>query len=288
MRLLPVLALAVLAACARPPAPRPATAHCGAPAGFAEAARDNAESLRALAFAPFGRPERGWETYVPALADTIGTACPADSAGFAAALAAWQERRGLPVNGRMTTTAFEAFKAERQAERPFLALRAQGICPSPPPPDALARAGRDDTADDRPVLLRRDALAAYRAMTAAARREEPAIAAEADALKLFSGYRSPEHDDARCARDGDCGGAARARCSAHRTGLALDLLVGFAPGASADSAADANRLHQSRTAAYRWMAANARRFGFVNYLFEPWHWEWVEGAGGDVPQTFRN
>jgi hypothetical protein len=23
------------------------------------------------------------------------------------------------------------------------------------------------------------------------------------------------------------------------------------------------------------MVANAARFGFVNYPFEPWHWEWT-------------
>ncbi len=30
-----------------------------------------------------------------------------------------------------------------------------------------------------------------------------------------------------------------------------------------------------QTPAYRWLLANARRFGFVNYVFEPWHWEWT-------------
>ena len=34
----------------------------------------------------------------------------------------------------------------------------------------------------------------------------------------------------------------------------------------------------SRTAVYRWMVANAARFGFVNYPFEPWHWEWTGEA----------
>jgi LAS superfamily LD-carboxypeptidase LdcB len=66
----------------------------------------------------------------------------------------------------------------------------------------------------------------------------------------------------------------RAACSAHRTGLALDLDVGAAPGFMVDSSADPNRLFQSRTPAYRWLVRNAVRFGFVNYVFEPWHWEW--------------
>jgi LAS superfamily LD-carboxypeptidase LdcB len=34
----------------------------------------------------------------------------------------------------------------------------------------------------------------------------------------------------------------------------------------------------TRTATYRWLLANAGRFGFVNYPFEPWHWEWTGEA----------
>ena len=34
----------------------------------------------------------------------------------------------------------------------------------------------------------------------------------------------------------------------------------------------------SRTPAYRWLVANADRFGFVPYPFEPWHWEWTGEA----------
>jgi LAS superfamily LD-carboxypeptidase LdcB len=42
-----------------------------------------------------------------------------------------------------------------------------------------------------------------------------------------------------------------------------------------DSTADANRLAMSKTPAYRWLVLNAPRYGFLNYAFEPWHWEWV-------------
>ena len=38
-------------------------------------------------------------------------------------------------------------------------------------------------------------------------------------------------------------------------------------------------LGQTQTATYRWLVAYARRYGFVNYVFEPWHWEWI----GEVP-----
>jgi LAS superfamily LD-carboxypeptidase LdcB len=125
------------------------------------------------------------------------------------------------------------------------------------------------------VLLAHPALGAYRRMRAAALADLGP--ADANALTLFSGYRSPASDDERCAREGNCQGVVRAQCSAHRTGTALDLFVGFAPGFMADSSATANRLHQTGTPAYRWLVANAGRFGFVNYVFEPWHWEWTGG-----------
>jgi LAS superfamily LD-carboxypeptidase LdcB len=57
--------------------------------------------------------------------------------------------------------------------------------------------------------------------------------------------------------------------------MALDLVVGAAPGQRVDSSADANRLAMSKTPAYRWLVLNAPRYGFLNYAFEPWHWEWA-------------
>ena len=93
-------------------------------------------------------------------------------------------------------------------------------------------------------------------------------------LTIVSAYRSPAYDAAKCA-GGKCNGIAKAKCSAHRTGTAVDLYVGAAPGFSPVSSDDENRLHQTQTPAYRWLVKNAARFGFVNYVFEPWHWEWV-------------
>jgi LAS superfamily LD-carboxypeptidase LdcB len=43
---------------------------------------------------------------------------------------------------------------------------------------------------------------------------------------------------------------------------------------ASDSSDDANRRFVSQTPVYRWRVENAARFGFVNYVFEPWHWEW--------------
>ncbi len=197
-------------------------------------------------------------------------------------MAAWRGRQGLaPVAAPSVfdAQALAAIKAGWQARRPFVGLRAAGICPPPPPPDQLVQARPDETLGGKPVILRRGTLEAWRRMVAAARAETTLLDDDPQAFALFSGYRDPAADAARCAAQANCQGLVRASCSAHRTGLALDLNVGWAPGHTADDSADANRLYQTRGRPYRWLTRNARRFGFVNYVFEPWHWEWT----GETP-----
>lgn len=53
----------------------------------------------------------------------------------------------------------------------------------------------------------------------------------------------------------------------HLSGHAVDLWLGSA-------ASSANVSQHRITPAYRWLVANARRFGFRNYCAEPWHWEY--------------
>jgi hypothetical protein len=254
-------------------APAPPSA-CAAP-GWTAAAAANGASLDVLAWAPFGRAETGWQAYVPLVQHEAATACPPDSEGFAAALAAWQARQGLAPDGTFTEALFAGLKAAVQARRPFVGVIAAGRCPETP--DVIAAVSPQEGLG-KPAWLRPGALAAYRRMVAAARAGVPQVAADPDVLAIFSGYRSPSLDAARCAAEGNCDGIVRARCSAHRTGLALDLYLGHAEGYMADSTADPNRLYLSRTPAYRWLLANAGRFGFVNYPFEPWHWEWTGEA----------
>ncbi len=212
------------------------------------------------------------------MAETTGAATGADTPGFARAVARWRRRHGLGASGEVDGATLTAMKGEWQAARPFVALRARGVCPDPPAADALARLAPAESYGDRPLLLRRRALAAYRRMVAFARRSEPALMARPELLQIFSAYRSPERDAARCRTDGNCQGVVRAACSAHRTGLAVDLVLDTAPGFAVDSSADANRLAMAQGLAYRWLLAEAPRFGFVNYAFEPWHWEWTGEA----------
>ena len=251
----------------------PAPGGCAA-AGWARAAATNGAQLSTLAWAPFRRPETGWETYAPLIAREIGTACPPQSEAFAAALADWQDRQRLPADGVLKEPDFIRMKGVIQTRRPFVRASAQGVCPPGPDAAALEWNRPGEGYGGKAIQLRPEAFAAYRRMAEAARAEVHEIAADPRNLTIFSGYRSPESDAARCVTDGNCDGVVRATCSPHRTGTALDMYVGQAPGFGPDSTADPNRLFMSRTPTYRWLVRNADRFGFVSYPFEPWHWEW--------------
>lgn len=248
---------------------------CRRSGAYAPAARYNAAAARYLAFAPFGRPEQGWRIYEPRIQSEIHTDCPAETPNFAEALAQWQHRHGLAPDGALQPATFETMKAGWQGRRPFVVERLKGLCPDPPGPEALTVAAADESYGGKTIPLRPGTLRAYRHMAAALGRALPEARVDPDALRLFSGYRSPGDDAARCMRDANCDGLVRAVCSAHRTGLALDLVVGVLPGRPVDSTADDNRLYQSQTPVYRWLVAHAGRYGFVNYVFEPWHWEWT-------------
>lgn len=252
-------------------------ASCGdAEPRFRQAARRNAETLDTLAWAPFGVEERGWEAYAPLTAHEIGTTCGFGTPAFAQALAAWQQRYDLPGDGEFGPETFVVLKGVLQERRPFVMARLRGECPEGPAPIQLvAIPMQEETFAREGRQLRPEVLAAWRRMAAAARAEVPALRADPAALTLFSGFRDPAADEARCTAEGNCDGARRAACSPHRTGAAIDVNVGWVDGQTADSVTFENRLHQTRTPAYRWLVANAHRFGFVNYVFEPWHWEWV-------------
>jgi hypothetical protein len=266
----------VQAGASAPPGGHPPTpTSCLQPAARLPAALGNSQSLDSAVWSAFGRPETGWAIYEPLIAHEIGTPCPGDSAAFAQALAAWQAGHGLDGAGVMTPETLNALRLLWLSRRPFVAQSEHGGCPAPPPATALVLARPDEGYESKPIQLLPQALFAWRDMVAAARLAVPAIAADHRLLSLFSGYRDPAADVARCATGEACGTVARALCSAHRTGLAMDLYLGAAPGYDVASSAEPNRLYQSRTPAYHWLVANAGRFGFVNYPFEPWHWEYV-------------
>jgi len=254
-----------------------ATMTTGVPAacnlGSGQAAVANTASLRTLVWSPYARVETGWEVYAPLIAHEVGTGCGPATAGFAAAVARWQAAHGLSGTGTIDAQTFAKFSAVWQGRRPYVALRARGICP--PPPAMVVRAAPAESYFGKPILVRRGTLLAWRKLVAAAKRDVPGLARDPRWLSIFSGFRDPSSDAARCVREKNCNGIVRAKCSAHRTGLALDVYVGQAAGYGPDSSADPNRRAMTRSAAYAWLLKNARTYGFVNYPFEPWHWEWT-------------
>jgi D-alanyl-D-alanine carboxypeptidase len=249
---------------------------------WAAPAMANAISVHSLEWTPFGPAERGWEAYVPLIQQELGTDCPPNSPGFARALAAFQTRYGLPETGWFDPAAFQVFRGVWQERRPFIMARVrEEPCPEPPPLNQLGYlVAEEEHADRLTRLLRRDVLDAYRRMVAAARAEVPEIAADPELLQIFSGFRDPEADAARCAQQGNCDGLRRAVCSPHRTGAAVDLYVGHVPGLGVDDTSPGSRLHMTRGPVYRWLVRNAGRFGFTPYVYEPWHWEWTGEPDG--------
>jgi hypothetical protein len=135
------------------------------------------------------------------------------------------------------------------------------------PPDLVIVTGLGG----RRIRLHRHAAEAWKAMVRAARRSGLTY----PLLLPISGYRSPEAqkrlwEEAKQKH----GSPAEARTwvappfgSAHQTGRAIDFYLG-----GSNSSVNAPQLRKLR--AYRWLAANASRFGFYPYEREPWHWEY--------------
>lgn len=127
------------------------------------------------------------------------------------------------------------------------------------------------------IPLHRLAATAWQALVAAARRD----GVRAPLLLPTSGFRDPAHQErlwrAALQRYGSPQEArkwvAPPGGSAHQTGRAIDFYLG---GKNASG-----NVTQLRTLpAYRWLVANARRFGFYPYEREPWHWEYNPPATG--------
>ena len=257
---------------------RPALAqdNCDEGPGFRGIALANGYSVDWLIWQPFDQTERGWLAYLPLMARELDTPCAPDTPGFARALARFQKEYGLTANGLFNRATFQVFKGVWQERRPFVMQRVADICPDPPAQSELGYLDPSEEHADRMVrLLRYDVLNAYRLMVRAARAEVPEIADNPELLQIFSSYRDPDADAARCAAERNCDGLRRAVCSPHRTGTAIDIYVGHLAGHGVDSTRWANRRHQTRGPAYRWLVENAHRFGFVPYVYEPWHWEWT-------------
>jgi hypothetical protein len=123
------------------------------------------------------------------------------------------------------------------------------------PPETLGGVGdeyRGPLAHRQGKPMRPDVARAFDRMNAAARR---------DGVRLLvaSGFRSNAEQAALFARNPDPKWVAPPGTSLHRLGTELDL---------------------GPPAAYRWLAANAKRFGFIQrYGWEPWHYGYARSPG---------
>ena len=248
---------------------------CEVAPSFAETAHVNAQSMTDAAWSVAGPVERGWRVYAPLVAREVRTSCKADQAGFARAVARWQGAHGLAATGVVGLDTLRAMYLIWLRRRPFIAATRNGACPPPSPDDQLILLRPEESYKGKVVRLHVRALDAYRRLVAAARAELPSLKGDPRVLSVFSGYRGPDEEAVRCSTGGACGTAAKARCSAHRTGMALDLLLDASLGSPPDATDDDDRARQVQSPAYRWLVANADRFGFVPYPYEPWHWEFA-------------
>jgi hypothetical protein len=257
-----------------------ATTEANASAFSAEIARNSLLRFE-LEWEFGGKQQRGWYLYTPLIARLIETDRDAATGDFASALARWQKSEGLQASGVLDDETLYRMVSAWQGAR----LKDK----SDPRADQLLVAPVSDFYDSsRPDELRqieRETYAAYKRMVAAALADPSLglkgtkageLAPEEKFLKIVSSFRSRQYQEQLRRQSPNSGRAGLAVNSPHFTGRALDLYVGGEPVETKD----ANRTLQVRTAVYQWLVRNADKFGFRPYYYEPWHWEFVGGAGG--------
>ncbi len=238
---------------------------------FKTAAEANARSVTTYHGPVFAIIETGWLTYVPQIQSLIGTTCSADSEGFAAGVAAFQASHGLTADGKIDTATLTAFRMQWQAKRTLYKAASRTPCPFKGRDDLVRIDPSEDLGANDPRLAA-EAYAAWKKMRAAAI-ADGVITANSDLLKFIAAYRSPDRAAELVRRNPNR--TAQGLCSVHISGFAADLNVGHAPGYDPISSHATNRRFQSQQPVYQWLVANASRFGFVNYVYEPWHWEYA-------------
>ncbi len=240
------------------------------------AAMRNLHLSRTLSWTFGGKQQVGWEIYTPLIAHVIGVEADAGSEEFASALSKWQLDNSLDPTGTLELETLQALIGFWQRQRLGRS--------SPASEDSLISAPIamffDLTRDPGMLQLERRTYVAYQRMFAAAEKDlkdRKELIGKGDPVKenrylsIVSAYRSPAYQEALRRKAPNAGRVALAKFSAHSTGQALDIYVGGEPV----STKDRNRLLQVQTPAYKWLVKNANRFGFYNYFYEPWHWEYV-------------
>lgn len=245
-------------------------------ARFAPAAMENARLRSSMKWA-FGRAQTGWEIYTDLIGKTIDSDARFDTPEFAMAVSKWQSRNGRTPNGIIDNDTFDAMKDHWQSSR----LGKSWTYPDETMLfDAPIADFYDQTRD--PELLKLDSATyiAYKKMVLAAAKDLKGVlkvtpkgdlAPDEKFFKIVSAFRSRAYQAELRRKEPNAGRAALAMHSPHSSGFALDIYVGGKPVSTKDD----NRLIQVQTPAYKWLVKNANKFGFYNYFYEPWHWEYV-------------
>ncbi len=243
---------------------------------FTAAAKTNSELKYTLKWSLGQRTQRGWYLYSLLIQETIETEGDANSTHFARGVAEWQAHHDLTANGiveQKTLLSFIEYWQSRRI-RPIKLAHETDLLSAP------IKDFFDSTRASDLLHVERETYKAYKKMVAAALADEESglgIIGEGDLtsknnfLKIISSYRSPEYQESLRKK---LPGASRAQIaykSPHFTGRALDIYVGGEPVTTKDF----NRAIQVKSPAYKWLVRNAARFGFYNYFYEPWHWEYV-------------
>ena len=222
----------------------------------------------------FGKKRQtGWYIYVPLIQHTIKTDTASESNEFALALSVWQKENRLAPNGVLDEDTLMALIKFWQSRRiPKLYEADEKLLFNAPIADFF-----DSTREVNLLNVERETYKAYKKMIAAAAKDldlkikNGNLTGSDNFLKIISAHRSRAYQEQLRKKEPNAGRAQLAFTSPHFTGRALDIYVGGEPVMTKD----ANRAIQIETKAYQWLVKNAERFGFYNYFYEPWHWEYV-------------
>lgn len=251
------------------------------PTLFEEAATRNAQLQTSLEWNFGSKTQRGWNIYLPLVANLIGSDATDAGSSFAERLSVWQKGHGVEPTGVMEVGTWSRMVSTFQSRR-----LSSGTYTTPsqlitiPISDCYDPTRAEDLRKAEP-----DTFAAYKRMVAAAIADKSLglhaagdgqLASGEQFLKIISAFRSREYQDQLRRQSPNSGRAGLAINSPHTSGRALDLYVGGEPVNTKDE----NRAVQTATPVYRWLVANAGRFGFRPYFYEPWHWEYL-GVRGD-------
>ncbi len=211
------------------------------------------------------RLPEGWMPLVPRLAREAGLDAALDRLDDPRALQAGDDGSTLPVTGLLERLDRLGLDPDDYAQHTGLELVAE--------PARLSFAGRDRYR--RPLWLGHTAARQWQAMRGAA-------AAQDVLLDAISGYRSHDYQlgifERKFARGQTLAQILNVNAapgySEHHGGDALDI------GTPGEPPAEESFEH---TAAFAWLQAHAREFGFVlsyprgnphGIVYEPWHWRW--------------